>query len=292
MKLNLDSYQYLLSKYLRIRFGIGILLIFVFVSQCSIPKEGKEVIKKQIIPINNGNLFVLTNDCHLKSNLLVLIHGSPGNSSDFSLYLEDEDYQKRYCIIVPDRLGYGNSLQKEFVPSLTIQASAIVEMVIAFLLQEKKSFVSIELLGHSYGGPVALVSILELQKRGYKNGKLIMVSAPIDPKYEELRFYNHLAKIPFIEIILPQSFVRSNLEMFSLKKDLEQLGNELKGNGFPVVSIHGDEDGIVPVENVYYLENIFFQGNHKIYPLIGGSHFIPWTRYSEIKSILLQEETK
>lgn len=266
------------------------ILICVFLWQCSSSKEGKERIKQISIPTKLGMMSVLTNNCELKTKLLVWIHGSPGSGSDFTMHLEDEDYGKHYCMLVPDRLGFGKSNSENFQPSLKIQSDAIVEMVQFFLKQKNVSFQNATIIGHSYGGPVAFQSTIQLSKSKQSSWKVVLISAPMDPKYEELKFYNFFAKNFIIEWMLPRSWVRSNLEMFQLKKELETLGSVLNENQFPVITIHGDDDGIVPLEHIYFLEKIQYKGNHKYYRIKDGSHFIPWTRYSEIKNIIFSEE--
>ncbi|TGL22081.1 alpha/beta hydrolase [Leptospira levettii] len=287
MKLNhnrIHLYRLNPKKWIQIVIWFQILFL-----QCIPHLEGKENIEKLTIPTKEGNIFTLTNDCHSKSKLLVFVHGSPGNGSDFLSYMLDKDFQTHFCMLSPDRLGFGYSKQEEFIPSVTTQGKAISEMIQSFVESQKLSVTSITIVGHSYGGPVAMKSFLLCNESLKKDGKVFLLSAPMDPMYEELRFYNHLAKNVIIEWILPKSWVRSNEEMFQLKQDLIGLALAMKQSQFPVVMIHGDSDGLVPWEHTKFLKHESYKGDSKVYLLSGGSHFIPWTRFSEIKSILFKE---
>ncbi|MCW7471507.1 alpha/beta fold hydrolase [Leptospira kanakyensis] len=266
-------------------------LLYLITSSIELyPEEGKEVLETQFIPTKQGNLFISNNVCLSKQKLLIFIHGSPGSGSDFSMYLKEKDLQKKYCILTPDRLGFGNSYQNPFVPGLGLQAEAITEMIQYFLNQKTLSFQEITILGHSYGGPIAFKVAILLQGRIPSSLKVVLLSAPIDPKWEELKFYNHLAKKNYIQWFLPNTWVRSNEEMFPLKSELEWMRDEVIQSKISVLSIHGEEDYIVPLEHVKYLESISYQGNHRTYLIDGGGHLIPWTSFSEITSILTRED--
>lgn len=80
---------------------------------------------------------------------LVLIHGSNGNIRDFTQRLAPE-LARRYRVLVVDRPGFGWSAPLPGGGTLTDQAAAIQEAVAA--LGADRPLV----LGHSYGGAVAL----------------------------------------------------------------------------------------------------------------------------------------
>lgn len=266
-------------------------LIYIVTNTIALyPKAGKEILETQFIQTKQGEIIVSNNVCLSKQKLLVFIHGSPGSGADFSMYLKEEDLQQKYCMLAPDRLGFGKSYQNPFVPNLRLQAEAISEMIQNFLEQKKLSFQEITILGHSYGGPIAFKVAILLQNRIPSTLKVVLLSAPMDPNWEELKSYNHLAKKTYIQWFLPNSWVRSNEEMFPLKSELELMKEDLRQTKISVVSIHGEEDSIVPREHINYLKLISYEGSHKTHLITGGSHFIPWTRFTEIKLILLGDE--
>ncbi|TGL66456.1 alpha/beta hydrolase [Leptospira jelokensis] len=262
-----------------------------FFSIVCFPNGKKESIQSHLVPTKFGNMYSLSNRCTKKSKLLVFIHGSPGEGSDFTLYLEDESLQKRNCIVSPDRLGFGKSFQKPFQANLKLQSASLAEMIQTFIKRNDLDFQEITILGHSYGGPVAFGVGLILQGQSKANLKVVLLSAPMDPKWERLKFYNHLANHSFVQWMLPDSWIRSNEEMFPLQSELEVLRDDVKVANIPVIIIHGESDGIVPIEHKNYLPDLSYQGKLKTYTINDGSHFIPWTRFKEIKTIILNEES-
>lgn len=271
------------------------LLCFVFssflISCVFFPNDGKEIIQSDFVPTKHGNIFFWSNDCRKKTKLLVFIHGSPGKGSDFRFYLEDESLQKEHCILAPDRLGFGKSIQNPFQANLKLQSESLADMVLTFMKTKELFFQEITILGHSYGGPVAYKVGLILQVQWKAKLKVVLLSAPMDPKWEELKFYNHLAKYSMVQLVLPDSWIRSNEEMFPLKSELEILKRDVMTANIPVIIIHGESDGIVPIEHTNYFLDLMYQGKQKTYLMKDGSHFIPWTRFTEIKTIIVNEES-
>lgn len=267
-----------------------ILCFSIFLTRCTSHKDGTQTIKEVSIQTKLGEITFLTNECKLQSKVLVFIHGSPGNGSDFTMYLEDEEFQRKYCMIAPDRLGFGNSKLNQFHASVELQSEGIVEMLQKYLEMEKLSFRNATIIGHSYGGPVAFKAGVQLNQWEVMKWKVVLISAPMDPNFEELRYYNHLARLTIFEWLLPKSWIHSNDEMFQLKSDLKNLENELYQNQFPILIIHGDDDGLVPINHIHYFKLKNYRGLVKTYILKNGSHFVPWTRYTEIKNIIISED--
>ncbi|MGE8720305.1 alpha/beta fold hydrolase [Leptospira terpstrae] len=236
-----------------------------------------------------GEIYFLSNECKNKKKLLLFIHGSPGSASDFESYLKDKDLQKEFCMCLPDRLGYGNSFPKTSVPNVFLQGKAIHTALLHYLKKEGLFFKEGMVLGHSYGGPVALVFAMEEDPSNSIVWKCLLLSSPIDPSLEELYWYNRLANFGFVQWILPNSWVHSNEEMYTLKSDLERLTSKLGNQTFEIISIHGENDSLVSPKNVYYFTKWKPNLNHRIQILEDENHFIPWTSFQEIKNIILSE---
>lgn len=236
-----------------------------------------------------GEIYFLSNECKNKKKLLLFIHGSPGSASDFESYLKDKDLQKEFCMFLPDRLGYGNSFHKTSVPNVFLQGKAIHSALLQYLKKEGLVFEEGMVLGHSYGGPVALVFAMEKDSSYPMVWKSILLSAPMDPELEELHWYNHMASLSAIQWFLPESWIHSNEEMYTLKSDLIQFAGPIKNRSLEVISVHGDEDQLVSVKNVYYFTKWKPAIKHRIRILKGENHFIPWTNFKEIKEIILSE---
>ena len=84
-----------------------------------------------------------------KRKLVLFIHGSPGSWDAFSRYLEDPELQKEAILVSVDRHGYGGSMRG--LPELAIGNHAgYIKPIL-----DKYNLPTV-VVGHSYGGPVAL----------------------------------------------------------------------------------------------------------------------------------------
>jgi pimeloyl-ACP methyl ester carboxylesterase len=96
-----------------------------------------------------------------------------------------------------------------------------------------------------------------------------------------------------LNILIPGAFRPSNKELWYLKKDLVKLKAEFSKINCPVYFIHGASDTWVPPGNVAYAKKLLVNTkniNELMIP--GGNHFIPWTKFKEIKDILIGMNVK
>jgi pimeloyl-ACP methyl ester carboxylesterase len=210
---------------------------------------------------------------------IVFIHGTPGSWDAFAGYMRDAELLKQFRMISIDRPGFGYSDFGKVFP-LKKQAE-LIEPVLEKLRNGKPMY----LAGHSLGGP--LIIQLAADRPGFCHG-LIMISASVDPAIEKPEKWRPwLFKTP-LNFLVPGAFRPSNEELWYLKKDLVKLKDEYARITCPVYFIHGDADTWVPVENVQYARKLLVNTN-TIGELIipGGNHFIPWTKYAEIKNVLM-----
>ncbi len=81
----------------------------------------------------------------------------------------------------------------------------------------------------------------------------------------------------------------SNEELWYLKKDLVELKKDFTKINCPVFFIHGMIDTWVPPGNVEYGKKLLVNA-----PLVNitmipdANHFIPWSKFTEIRAILLK----
>ncbi len=94
-----------------------------------------------------------------RGEALVLLHGANGTAADFSAELID-DLARDFRVIVPDRPGHGHS-RRSVTGRLDLagEARAVLALLDALGLQRA------HLLGHSYGGALALRLALEAPGR-------------------------------------------------------------------------------------------------------------------------------
>tara|TARA_B100001939_G_scaffold224460_1_gene193240 strand:- start:71550 stop:72275 length:726 start_codon:yes stop_codon:yes gene_type:complete len=201
---------------------------------------------------------------------VLFIHGSPGSWDN---YLDVIPNLPDLQLIFFDRPGFGGSQPLESLPNLKQQANAASQVLLHF--SREPAIV----VGHSYGGPIALE--MALQSRTQVRA-LVLLGASVDPELEELRWYNYLTSA--LEFMIPGALVRSNDEMITVKQQLEIQKREILNPGSeplpPIYVMHGTEDGLVPVENVNYIYE--YPGAHSnllcIHVLQDQNHFIPWNQ--------------
>lgn len=210
---------------------------------------------------------------------LFFVHGTPGSWDAFAGYLQDSALLQHYRLVAIDRPGFGYS---DFGrPEHLNRQSELIGPLFDKIANGKPFY----LVGHSLGGPMIIKLAADYPNR--VNG-LVIISGSIDPNEEKPeRWRPWLSNTPF-SLLIPGALKPSNTELWYLKKDLVDLKKDFPRVAVPVFFIHGKKDGWVPSENVEYgkkmLVNAPAIGMH-IFP--EGNHFIPWTRYSQIRDILL-----
>lgn len=214
---------------------------------------------------------------NLNSSILILfIHGSPGSWDVYKEYLLDSDLQN-YHLISVNRLGYSIKGKNVFEPSLEKQAKVFLPILEKEL--KKKIFV----LGHSYGGPVAI----ELNYFYPKISGLVLLAPSIDPSLEEVTWYQKFANL--ISFILPSAIDVCNKEILALKNELIKQENHYQNLTNKITYIHGTKDNLVPFQNYSYIEKkINLKENLKLIQIENGNHFIVWNKFQLIKSEILK----
>ncbi len=212
-------------------------------------------------------------------NIILFIHGSPGNFAAYSDYLQDKDLQEKATLISVDRLGFGESGIDQFEINLQIHAKAIAEII------QTEKHKNIIVVGHSYGGPVAVRLAIDYPNQ--ING-LILLAASVSPELETRRWYNEVASWWVTRLFLPQMWDNSNQEILPLKKELLEMAPHWQDIKVPVVAIHGKDDGPVPVENTLYIKEQLTNTDPEIILLKNQGHFIIWEQYDLVKRKIIE----
>jgi pimeloyl-ACP methyl ester carboxylesterase len=210
---------------------------------------------------------------------LVFIHGTPGSWDAFSGYMKDSSLLQHYRMISVDRPGFGYS---DFGTVETLpKQSDLINQVLAKLANNKPML----LAGHSLGGP--LIVQMAAEKPELFCG-LVIISGSVDPGEEKPEKWRPLLFKTPLNFLVPGAFKPSNEELWYLKTDLVNLKPSFAAIRCPVFFIHGAADTWVPPGNVEYAKKLLVNTSHIGEMIIpGGDHFIPWTKFNEIKEVLL-----
>ncbi len=200
---------------------------------------------------------------------VVFVHGTPANAaiwhSQFAAPFPGAD------LVAYDRPGFGASTPSARNPHLGEQVMALTHLVAA--LPRRPTI----LVGHSYGGPVVLMTAV---RQPDLVAGVVLIGGSVDPSQEQPLWVQYPLHTAAASWALPGWLRQCNRELMTLKDDLIALEKELPRLRTPVVMLHGERDRQVPFENVAYLRR-------KLEALEKGSlfqelvfadytHFIPW----------------
>jgi pimeloyl-ACP methyl ester carboxylesterase len=144
-------------------------------------------------------------------------------------------------------------------------------------------------VGHSYGGPVALLAAVEFTN---DVAGVVLVGGSVDPGQEHVYTIQHFADWPAVAWLEPRALRQCNRELLMLRSDLVDLKARLPSLSVPVVLLHGGRDQQVPVANVDYLRAQLAAAGRSnlcealVYPEY--NHFIPWEHPDAVTKAILR----
>ena len=270
-------------------FGIILIAWIVFAQSCMTFRkadgemkkefESKGVVLKTVTEKIDGRNIHYAQTGQDSLPTLVFIHGTPGSWNAFANYLEDSDLLQKYRLISIDRPGFGYS---DFGRAENLQRQS---ELISPLLYKLDNGQPVYLIGHSLGGP--MIILLAADNPNFVDG-LVLISGSVDPAIEKPEKWRPLIFNTPLNLFVPGAFKPSNVELWYLKTDLVKLEEAYKKVDCPVYFIHGEQDTWVPPGNVSYAKKMLVNAKSiEEHMLPGGNHFIPWTKYKEIKEVLL-----
>ncbi len=209
---------------------------------------------------------------------MIFVHGTPGEAEAWLDYLADP--VPGFRALAYDRPGFGKTRPVRALPSLAAQARAL-----ARFLEARRGRRPI-LVGHSLGGPIICRAAAEFPDRV---AGLVVVSGSLDPALERIAWYQKAASLPLVRALIPRALANSVRELLPLKSELKELAPLLAQIRCPVVIVHGDGDGLVPVANAAYLKEKLINSPgvetviHK-----GLGHLLIWRNPELIKKDLVR----
>jgi len=212
---------------------------------------------------------------------LVFIHGSPGSWNAFKEYLMDSALQQHYRMISVDRPGFGYS---DFGDALNLDDQCSLISVVLTHIQNGRP---ICLIGHSLGGP--LIIKLAANNHNLPITNLVMLAGAVDPSEEKPESWrNTLDRTP-LRYLIPGAMRPSNAELLLFKTDVEEVPQDLNNVTCKVLIMHGEKDDFVPPGNaVFAQKNLTHAKEVKMVWFKDERHFIPWTKFMDIRNALLQ----
>jgi pimeloyl-ACP methyl ester carboxylesterase len=212
---------------------------------------------------------------------LVFIHGTPGGAGVWAAQFDTLFTNAN--LFAYDRPGFGGSAPVRRQPHLQEQVDALTNLLANITTNR------VLVIGHSYGGPVALLAALEHPE---KIRGALLIGGDVDPAQEKPWWVQYVFGWRATSWVLPRALRQCNRETLAAHQDLATMQKILPQLAVPVVMLHGDRDPLVPVENVAWLERqLGSLGKTNLFGKIilpGVNHFIPWEHPAEVERALHQ----
>jgi pimeloyl-ACP methyl ester carboxylesterase len=238
------------------------------------------VLKTEYLQVNGHTLhYVVTGIDTLPT--LVFIHGSPGSWDAFEKYMQDSLLLQHYRMISIDRPGFGYS---DFGDALNLSQQ---EKLLAEVLKHVENGKPMCLIGHSLGGPVIVK--LAAKNPGVPITNLVMLAGAVDPSEEKPENWRVTLDRTPLRYLVPGAMRPSNAELLMFKQDVETIPNDLSKVTCRVLIMQGEKDDLVPPGNAVYAQKHLIHAKEiKMVWFKDENHFIPWTKFKDIRNALLQ----
>jgi len=211
---------------------------------------------------------------------IVFIHGAPGSLADYLKYFKDDELLKKVNLFSVDRIGYGHSGFGKSETSIKVQGEAINSII-----ENECKNKNIILVGHSYGGPIAIQMAMEFAAK-YKG--IILLAPALDPDNEkEIK----LAQLPMyqpIRWLTPPALRVAADEKNSHVEELRKMLDNYNSIQIPVWHIHGTSDSLVPHENLEFSKRKISSHLLNAISLKKVDHFLPWSHYNLVVEKILK----
>lgn len=200
--------------------------------------------------------------------VVLYVHGTPGGWSGARQLFAERELQRSARLLSLDRPGWGGSAEGGVEPSMVAQAEAV-----AACLKWAASERPAVLVGHSLGGPVIVRAAMDYPKlvRG-----LVVLAGSVDPDLEKTTWYQAIGRWRIVRWMLPDALRIADQEIIDLRAELEAMLPLWSGLDLPVVIVHGEGDGLVPVGNVDFMERVLTNAEVEVHRVRKRGHFVPW----------------
>jgi pimeloyl-ACP methyl ester carboxylesterase len=249
-------------------------------------EEAKEDFLKSGVKLTTATINVGNHHIHYAKTgndslpTLFFVHGTPGSWDAFAEYLQDKDLLNKFRMVSIDRPGFGGS---DFGNAMHLdKQSELISPLFHQFQNGKPMFIA----GHSMGGPMVIK--LAADNPGMFSA-LVIISGSIDPAEEKPEKWRPVLYKTPLNYLVPGALRPSNEELWYLKKDLVELKKDYMKIHCPVYFIHGTKDTWVPPGNVDFGKKMLLNASSIHVTMIpDANHFIPWTKFTEIKDLMLK----
>lgn len=198
---------------------------------------------------------------------ILFIHGSPGDWHGWQWYLDSPQLADMGNRIAVDRLGFGLSEPTHVMPELRKQAALLAKL----LPPHQQTLI----VGHSLGSPIAVW--LAIDHPELVCG-VVSIAGSLSAQREDARWYNTLASLSILSVLIPQDMLDSNQEMMLLRPQLQLLAGALPKLQRPITLIQGQDDALVDPETVDDVAKLMTPSLVRIVRVANQGHFVIWKK--------------
>ena len=218
---------------------------------------------------------------------VLFLHGTPGQWDNWGRYLDDARLQARATLIAVDRPGFGGSGRGSMAPALSDQSRLLAPLL--GQAGEPKTW----LVGHSLGGPIAAKMAMDHPDRV---AGVVMIAPSIAAKYEQPRWFNHLADTWLARSLsgtwLQRQFAdddlyNSNAEIMPLAAELIRIEADWSRLKMPLIVVQGGQDTLVDPRTADWAEATLPKSNTRVIRLAAHDHFLIWSDYPLCSGLLI-----
>lgn len=212
--------------------------------------------------------------------VVLFIHGSPGSWDAYAKYLQDSILLDRAQMISVDRMGYGKSAPGIPESSLKEQVDSIWPII-----ETIPDSIPLIVVGHSYGGPVAIRLAMDHPER--VDGLMILAGLA-DPVHEKRLAIQSYLRSPYLRWLLPPALDISNREIVPLKEELAEMMDLWPRIQAHTVIMQGTADILVAYPHATFAAEKLAHVAPLLVSMDSENHFFIWTRYDMVRDYLLE----
>ena len=211
--------------------------------------------------------------------VIVMLHGSPGGWSDFTMLMTQERLGTSARLVAVDRLGWGGSREGGIETSLVVQAAAIAELLATYPADRR-----VVLVGSSWGGAVAARVAMDRPDLG---DALLLLGASVDPAlHGDDHVLNALGSNPWINWAIPEAYRHSSTELLPIREQLAAMQEQWGTIRCPVTMLYGADDTNEPRANADLVVRAL--GSRVTVQIVPGSgHGIQWDKPEVVADAIL-----
>lgn len=211
--------------------SLGMLVCAYGAAYAAVALAGSDADQRIMLPDGEAIAYRVLGRPEGRGERVILVHGAPADSGSWDrLWMREAESLSHLEVVAVDRIGYGNSTGGEET-SLAAHALGLEPLLGPGAI----------LVGHSYGGPVAMRAAAEFPDR--VEG-VVLVAGACDPFMDDAQWFRRV--VDGLGPAVPEPWHVANAELLALTDENRAMIPLLERVTCPVVVVHGTWDPVCP----------------------------------------------